>query len=403
MPACLISFGSNLGDRAATFRQAREALAKLPQTHITAFSRDFWSRPIGGRAGQGDYLNAAMRLETSRTPEALLRQLQHIETKLGRVRKERWGPRTADLDLLLYGHLVIDKPHLTIPHPRMAFRRFVVEPAADVAPEMEHPVIGWSMRNLLNHLNSTCNYVAIVGPPGVGKHGFSRQLFGGSQGQLMWDRDPGKGRIEGPMRVRTPNSPSQALTAELRFLHDRAARLDRLAWHRGLHAAARTPHSPTGPSPTGLFEVSSSEKARAGEPLPGEAAQRSSGEAAPGKSPPGESPPAESAREPLSVSAFWLDQSLCYGRIRLDTPDFERLQTAWQQLASKVIHPKMIVALIPGLPEVPPAAGIENREKVIAAIEGYLAQGGHGPVLRLTSADRQQSLREARAAVQAIQ
>ena len=96
-------------------------------------------RPIGGPAGQEPFLNAAALLETSLPPAELLARLQRIELHLGRTRETRWAARTLDLDLLLYDNLVLNTPYLTLPHPRMAFRRFVLEPAAEVAPEMAHP------------------------------------------------------------------------------------------------------------------------------------------------------------------------------------------------------------------------------------------------------------------------
>ena len=94
---------------------------------------------VGGPPDQGEFLNAAAVMETSITPLRFLEQLQRIESRHGRQRAERWAARTLDIDLLLYGDEVIETPMLTVPHPRMSFRRFVLEPAAEIAPRMFIP------------------------------------------------------------------------------------------------------------------------------------------------------------------------------------------------------------------------------------------------------------------------
>jgi pantoate--beta-alanine ligase len=109
--------------------------------------------PIGGPAGQPSFLNGAILVETSLSPHNLLARLMDVEQGLGRKRTEHWGPRTVDLDLLLYDDVVLDTPELTLPHPRMTLRRFVLEPAAEIAGEMIHPAIGRSVVELLKQLN----------------------------------------------------------------------------------------------------------------------------------------------------------------------------------------------------------------------------------------------------------
>jgi len=169
MRDCLIGLGSNLGNRRQTLDRAVERLAREPHVHLTARSGWYETAPVGGPPGQGPFLNGAALLETSLEPEALFAALERIERDLGRRRTERWGPRCLDLDLLLYGEVVLETAVLTIPHPRMAWRRFVLEPAAEVAPTMLHPAIGWTVARLLDHLNTAAHYVAIAGPIGVGK------------------------------------------------------------------------------------------------------------------------------------------------------------------------------------------------------------------------------------------
>lgn len=149
MATCLIALGSNLGDRKASILAALEALRKLPQVRLLRQSSLVETEPVGGPAGQGKFLNAAAVVESSLNPESLLAELHRIEAGLGRVRNERWGPRTIDLDLLLYDDQVHKSPTLAIPHPLMHEREFVLAPAAEIAPAMVHPQLGKTLRELL--------------------------------------------------------------------------------------------------------------------------------------------------------------------------------------------------------------------------------------------------------------
>ena len=176
MENILIGLGSNIGKRATNLEAAFDALARLPQTRLVRASHAVETRPVGGTPGQGTFLNAAAMLETSLSPEALLKHLQQIEEGLGRQRDTRWGPRTIDLDILLYGDIHMETEHLTIPHPRMTWRRFVVEPSVEVAPDMVHPELGWTLARLLRHLNETPSYVAVAGSIGAGKSSLVARL-----------------------------------------------------------------------------------------------------------------------------------------------------------------------------------------------------------------------------------
>jgi 2-amino-4-hydroxy-6-hydroxymethyldihydropteridine diphosphokinase len=133
-----VALGSNLGDRMATLDAAVRALDADEQTHVMAVSRVYESEPVGGPE-QGPYLNAVAVLETDRDPHSLLDLLLLTEDRLGRVRAERWGPRTADLDLILYDGPPVSSPDLTVPHRRARERAFVLVPLMEVDPYASFP------------------------------------------------------------------------------------------------------------------------------------------------------------------------------------------------------------------------------------------------------------------------
>ena len=152
-----IGLGGNVGDATATLRSAIDALAALPGTRLAAASRLYRTAPVGGIA-QADFINGVARLETILAPQDLLRALFAIERAHGRDRdiEQRWGPRTLDLDLLLYGEDVLDVDGLTVPHPRIAERAFVLVPLVEIAPDAVIPGHG-TAREVLAALESfTC-------------------------------------------------------------------------------------------------------------------------------------------------------------------------------------------------------------------------------------------------------
>jgi 2-amino-4-hydroxy-6-hydroxymethyldihydropteridine diphosphokinase len=164
MATCLIALGSNLGDRHAALDRARCELGLVPRTTILRTSRSYEFPAIGGPAGQESFLNAAAVLATELMPESVLAALQKVEARCGRTLGERWSARTLDLDLLLYDELTINSPILVLPHPRMSFRRFVLEPAAEIAADMHVPNIGWSIGQLLTHVKEQNDTLAIISP-----------------------------------------------------------------------------------------------------------------------------------------------------------------------------------------------------------------------------------------------
>jgi 2-amino-4-hydroxy-6-hydroxymethyldihydropteridine diphosphokinase len=138
MAIAYIALGANLGDPASTLRTAFAALAELPDSRLLARSALYLSAPVG-LTGQPDFVNAAAGVETTLAPADLLDALFAIEQQFGRLRGERNGPRTLDLDLLLYDQQVISTPRLTLPHPRLHLRAFVLLPLADLDPALRIP------------------------------------------------------------------------------------------------------------------------------------------------------------------------------------------------------------------------------------------------------------------------
>ena len=152
--AAYIALGSNLGHRQTALRSALAHIGRLPGTQITQVSTWLRTAPVGGPPGQGEYLNGAIAVRTKLPPQDLMTHLLAIEKELGRdrTRELHHGPRTMDLDLLLYGGQVINTATLIVPHPRMHERRFVLEPLAEIASDIVHPVLHQTIGELLSRL-----------------------------------------------------------------------------------------------------------------------------------------------------------------------------------------------------------------------------------------------------------
>ena len=141
-----VGLGSNLGSPVRNIRRALSWLDRLPGVRVDAVSTLRWTQPMG--PPQPPFLNGAARLWTSLPPRPLLRALQGLERAAGRRRGERWGPRSLDLDLLLYEDRTLDDQVLTLPHPGLQSRPFVLEPLCDLDPEIIHPALGRSLADL---------------------------------------------------------------------------------------------------------------------------------------------------------------------------------------------------------------------------------------------------------------
>ncbi|MFZ5466228.1 MAG: 2-amino-4-hydroxy-6-hydroxymethyldihydropteridine diphosphokinase [Pseudomonadota bacterium] len=155
MPLAYIGLGSNLNDPAGQVRRALGVIAALPESRLAAASRLYRSPPMGP-VDQPEYINAVAALETELAPRDLLHALQAIEQDFGRVRLRRWGERVIDLDLLLYDNLRLDSPELTLPHPGIGERAFVLCPLAELAPDLVIPGLGPLADLLAARATDTC-------------------------------------------------------------------------------------------------------------------------------------------------------------------------------------------------------------------------------------------------------
>ncbi|HVA51307.1 MAG TPA: 2-amino-4-hydroxy-6-hydroxymethyldihydropteridine diphosphokinase [Pirellulales bacterium] len=218
MARALIALGSNLGDRKAALEAAVAVLGALAETRFLAASSWMESSHVGGPP-QPDYLNGAALIETSLGPFDLLDRLQQIERAAGRVRTVYWGPRTLDLDLLLYDDAVVETDRLRLPHPRLAFRRFVLLPAAEIAPTMLHPVFFTTIAALLRNWELTKPYLALLGPPACGKTRLASEIAARTGCRLL--PDPVAAGVD---------SAGPELAREIEFLACRSHALARQTW-----------------------------------------------------------------------------------------------------------------------------------------------------------------------------
>ena len=152
MSTAYLGIGSNLGERLTLLREARRKLEAAQGVTLLRSSPLYETEPLGGPTGQGPFFNAVLELRSTLNAETLLQRCQQIEAAAGRERLVHHGPRTLDLDLLLYDDQCRDTPELTLPHPRLHQRRFVLVPLCDLSPQLEHPQLGISMSTLLSRL-----------------------------------------------------------------------------------------------------------------------------------------------------------------------------------------------------------------------------------------------------------
>ena len=173
---CLISFGSNLGNRDGLIADAARSIANSPLVENLKASRLFETPPIGGPGGQEPFLNATAAFDTRASARDILELLQLTEYSLGRRRRQRWDARPIDLDVVLHGELVGGGTGLIVPHPRYTARQFVLQPACDVAPHYCDPRFGWTLKRLTRHLSEGVPSLALVGSDEVTREELCQRL-----------------------------------------------------------------------------------------------------------------------------------------------------------------------------------------------------------------------------------
>lgn len=154
MPTAYLGLGSNIGNRERHIDEALLALNRHEQIAVVRVSNYVETDPAGGPDGQGPFLNAATQITTDMTPMELLDACQDIEENMGRRRIERWGPRLIDIDIELYAEEIVRKADLKIPHPLMHERLFVLKPLCQIAPDVTHPKLGKTAREMLADLEA---------------------------------------------------------------------------------------------------------------------------------------------------------------------------------------------------------------------------------------------------------
>ncbi len=149
-----IGIGSNMGKSAILCRHAVDLLGAVGSARVVAMSSLYRTEPVGVEA-QDWFVNCAVIVETGLSPHRLLEHMQHIENEMGRVRLQRWGPRTIDLDLLFFDDLIIDDPMLKVPHPELHLRGFVLAPLKEIDPLKFHPILKKTVLQLYDELDDT--------------------------------------------------------------------------------------------------------------------------------------------------------------------------------------------------------------------------------------------------------
>jgi len=236
MTTAYIGLGSNLGNRRDNINSALKMLAEVSDIEVASVSELIETTPLT-QAKQPKYLNTVAELRTTLSPEDLHRTLLDVETSLGRTRQKKWSSRTIDLDILLFGSRVIDSPHLTVPHPQMHLRSFVLEGLCELDANLLHPVMNESVCELANRLNG-CDFVlnpdlpqlvSVAGIIGVGKTTLANKLSTRLNCQMLpepYDTNPFMPDVYAGKK-------ELALDSQLYFLINRAEQLNHITLQGG--------------------------------------------------------------------------------------------------------------------------------------------------------------------------
>jgi 2-amino-4-hydroxy-6-hydroxymethyldihydropteridine diphosphokinase len=227
MSVCLLGLGANLDDRQQQLDAAVGQLAEHPAVSVRAVSRWRVTPPIGGPPGTADYLNGAALIDTRLSVTELFEVIRSIERGLGRRRRQRWDARRIDIDILLFDDLVCHTQDLQVPHPWMAVRRFVLEPAAEIAPEFPHPMVGWTVGQLAKHLMAEPLRFALCGS--TDPEHFAELA-----------RNAGAHPVDDPLvdreRTTRPESTRPNYGQQIEFLHRRQRSLFESEWREPVQA-----------------------------------------------------------------------------------------------------------------------------------------------------------------------
>ncbi len=227
MPDCFIALGSNLDDPGKHLNEAAHRLSRHPAITLGKSSSQFLTAPVGSSAGN-PFLNAAVQIHTDLEPLALLEVTQEIESDLGRTRKQHWGPRTIDLDIIFYGDQTVDHPRLQIPHEACWYRRFVLDPLVEIASDVIHPSRHCTVEEMHCRIRQIPLLVALAGGNASTQRNIINALPSSFNGLEMkqWETMPDELKSEQSIVAWLGRSP-EAITAESRIEDlPRSIRLD---------------------------------------------------------------------------------------------------------------------------------------------------------------------------------
>ncbi len=159
---CFVGIGSNVGDSAQSCGAAQRNISKIDGVTLLRCSSLYRTQPVGFE-NQAWFVNGVVEIRTSLSPQDLMDAFLDVESQMGRVRKEKWGPRKIDIDILFYGQAVVDEEDLVIPHPMLHKRRFVLVPMDEISPHTVHPAFGISVRGLLGRLQDESKVELLTG------------------------------------------------------------------------------------------------------------------------------------------------------------------------------------------------------------------------------------------------
>jgi len=224
MPKVYLALGSNMGEKARHIIKAFIEIDNLPRTKVKRISQIMTSAPEGGPPEHEDYMNGACLIETELSPQELLGHLAQIEKKEGRIRGPKWGPRPLDIDIIFYEDEIIETETLTIPHPRMHSRLFVLRPLLELAADFIHPALNKSIRQLTKELEGAAKFkiISVVGPIGAGKSTAALELALSLEVPFVPDPEH---ELAGELMRFYRNRRENALELQRAFLHARSREL----------------------------------------------------------------------------------------------------------------------------------------------------------------------------------